>query len=99
MEVGNSSSSIAAGQRPDERLINEAIDFLLHDTGDKVVKSDESLMHLGNLEAAADNGGVSAAQFSQLVRIAVGKLMPARISQRFLATLVPSEPVQGECWL
>ena len=79
----------------DEAVIRDSIDFLLHDTGDKIIKSEENLTHLANLETAADNGGLSAAHFSRLVRIAVSKQIPSQLSRRFLSTLVPSQPVKG----
>jgi hypothetical protein len=96
MEAANTSTT--TGQRPNEAVIRDSIDFLLHDTGDKVIKSDECLAHLANLELAADHGGVTAAQFSLMVRIVGEKQMPARILQRFLFSLVPSEPVPGDAF-
>ena len=79
-----------------ETVLSESIDFLLHDTGDQILKSEESLAHLENLETVADNGGVSAANFSLLCQIVTRKRMPARLLQRLLSTLVPAEPVPGE---
>jgi hypothetical protein len=82
----------------DETLVRQSIDFLLHDTGDKILKSEESLLHMENLETAADNGGFSAVHFSLLCQIVVKKAMPARLLQRFLALLVPAEPVPGQAF-
>ncbi len=93
--AANSINSTTTHQL-DETLIRQSIDFLLHDTGDKILKSEESLLHMENLETAADNGGFSAVNFSLLCQIVVKKAMPARLLQRLLALLVPAEPVPGQ---
>lgn len=94
--MATNSSTSSLNPLINEQVISAAVDFLLHDTGDRIVKSEESLTHLENLETAADSGGFSAANFSLLCRIAATKRMPPRLSHRFFSLLVPSEPVPGE---
>jgi hypothetical protein len=80
----------------DGTLVRDAIDFLYHQRDDKIKQSRELLTHLEHIEAAAENGGLSAANFSLLCRIVIRMQMMPRLKLRVLSTLVPAEPVPSE---
>ena len=75
--------------------MNPAIDFFINYTSDNIRKTKEVLDHLNLLEEYAEDGGFTAAEFSDLARVVQEKTMASQISRRFILCLIPNEPVSG----
>ncbi len=77
-------------------MMNNKVEFFLHDTCETIVKTKEVTDNLKLLETQADNGGFTAAEFAKLARVVQEKKMPAQVSRRFILCMVPNEPVSGK---
>ena len=87
----NNSSSV---EQLDQSQVNDSIDYLANHTGDKIVKTEETRLHLENVECQSDNGGFSQDHLDLLVGSLIDKKWPPALARRMLGSLVPSAAVK-----
>jgi len=79
----------------DQEQISESLQYIACcDTG--INKSEETLLHISNIELVADNGGWSEPHLGLLIQQITTVPCPAQLTRRILSSLVPSETIPAK---
>jgi len=79
----------------DQEQVTESLQYIAScNTG--ITKTEETLLHIANIELVADNGGWSEPHLGLLIQQITTVPCPAQLTRRILSSLVPSETISAK---